>query len=129
MNTTQRSQHQPATNLLQVVVNVNKKGEKSKCHCLLLGVKSFVVMFNKFESLCEPLKRKKKKKKPGSSAYLNPNECGPDVQTGICGVRHPLLVHLHQLLNAFQQLGFIKQLGKGAQARGCNYTNLGTTDL
>lgn len=62
MNTTQRSQHQPATNLLQVVVNVNKKGEKSKCHCLLLGVKSFVVMFNKFESLCEPLKRKKKKR-------------------------------------------------------------------
>lgn len=45
-----------------------------------------------------------------AKAHLNSNEGGSDVEASVLGERNPLLVDLHQLLDALQQFFFIKQL-------------------
>lgn len=50
-----------------------------------------------------------------SRAHLGSDEGGPDVEAGALRVRDPVLVHLHQLLDALQQLTFIKQLKEAPQ--------------
>lgn len=45
-------------------------------------------------------------------AHLSSYKGGSDIEAGALGVRNPLLVDLHQLPDALQQLTFIKQLLK-----------------
>lgn len=44
------------------------------------------------------------------SAHLRSYEGGSDVEAGVLRVGNPLLVDLHQLLDALQQFTFVKQL-------------------
>lgn len=46
----------------------------------------------------------------GSKSHLSSYESGSDVETGVLRVGNPFLVHLHQLLDAFQQFSFIEEL-------------------
>lgn len=45
-----------------------------------------------------------------AETHLSSYESGSDVEAGVLGVGNPLLVNLHQLLDALQQFTFIKQL-------------------
>lgn len=53
-----------------------------------------------------------------TEAHLGSDEGGPDVEAGVLGVGNPVLVDLHQLPDALQQLTFIKQLGSRSLAAG-----------
>lgn len=50
-------------------------------------------------------------------AHLSSYEGGSDVQAGILGEGNPVLIDLHQLLDALQQFTFIKQLQRKKRQR------------
>lgn len=60
------------------------------------------------------------------SYNLCPQEGGTDVQTGRVWVRNPVLIHLHQLPDALQQLGTIKtlQINKENEKQNCSLVSL-----